>query len=64
MGTGDAGDDLRRGDAQEGDAALVGDGVRERRLAAAGRAVQQHPPRRVGAHPVVHLHPCGGKRRS
>ena len=50
-----AGDDLRRGELEEGHAELARDGVRQQRLAAAGRAVQEHAAGSVDAEVAVDL---------
>lgn len=54
-----AADHLWRAHAQERDARLASDRVRQRRLAAAGRAVQQHAARRLHTQPAVHLGGAG-----
>ena len=49
------GHNLRTGDVGEVGAGFAGDGPRDQRLAAAGRAVEQHPPGRVNSQALEHL---------
>ena len=46
-------DEVGTGDAEEGHAGLASDGARQKRLARARRADQQHATRNLGAHGLV-----------